>query len=99
MARTAEEHWSGASGAFEEFLGQLLHLMRTRDKMDSVYEQEQVLSAIDELKLEMLKLLMMEAGLSMHEKNLVQDSLPEGINSFEKLITNGLVDKILKSQK
>ena len=70
--------------------------MRTRDKMDSLFEQEQVLSAIDELKLEMLKLLMMEGSLSLHEKNLIQDSLPEGIKSFERLITNGLVEKILK---
>jgi len=64
--------------------------------MDSLFEQEQVLSAIDELKLEMLKLLMMEGSLSLHEKNLIQDSLPEGIKSFERLITNGLVEKILK---
>jgi hypothetical protein len=46
-----EENLNGNSGAFEEFLVQLLHLMRIRDKMDSVFEQEQLLSAIDELKL------------------------------------------------
>lgn len=46
-----EENLNGNSGAFEEFLVQLLHLMRIRDKMDSVFEQEQILSAIDELKL------------------------------------------------
>ena len=84
----AEDRLNGSpSGAFEEFLVQLLHVMRIREKMDSVFEQEQVLSAIDELKLEMLKLLMMEATLSIHEKNLVRESLPGDIKSFENLIT------------
>lgn len=96
IASQAEEHWTGTSGAFEEFMGQLLHLMRTRDKMDSLFEQEQVLSAIDEVKLEMLKLLMMEPGLSLHEKTLIQDALPKDIKSLDDLINKGLVQNILR---
>ena len=64
------------SAAFGEFLRQLLNLLKKRERMDLMYEQEQVLAAIDELKLEALKLLMLhESTPSLNEKNLVAASL------------------------
>ena len=65
LAEAGRANWEATSGAFEEFMEQLLFLLRTKERMDTVYEQEQVLAAIDELKLQMLKLLMMhQASLS-----------------------------------
>lgn len=47
----------------------------------------------------MLKLLMMhEAQLSHHEKQIVLDSIPEAHESFESMITNGLVKPITAAQ-
>ena len=60
--------------------------------MDSVYEQEQLVAGIDELKLQLLKtLIVAEASLSDLEKSLVLQSLPDGFESLENLIKDGLV--------
>ena len=80
------------SAGFEEFLMQLVNLLQKREKLDSVYEHEQVLANIDELKLQLLKLLSMHVQtLSVREKELVQGSLPGGFDSFDQLVTEGLV--------
>ena len=72
------------SAGFEEFLMQLVNLLQKREKLDSVYEHEQVLANIDELKLQLLKLLSMHVqSLSMREKEMVQRSLPDGFDSFD----------------
>ena len=76
LARRTEQDNMATSAAFGEFLRQLLNLLKKRERMDLMYEQEQVLAAIDELKLEALKLLMLhESTLSLNEKNLVATSL------------------------
>ena len=51
LANQAEKNYMSTSAAFEEFMSQLLHVVRKRDNMDAIYEPEQVLAAIDELKL------------------------------------------------
>lgn len=68
--------------------------------MDSMYEQEQLVAGIDELKLHMLKtLIIAEASLSDQEKTFVEQSLPEGFESLEKLIKDGLVEPLNNAQK
>ena len=49
----------------------------------------------------MLKLLMMyQAGMTMHEQNLISKALPSGFGeSFERFITEGLVKPINATQK
>mmetsp|Transcript_18532 Transcript_18532/g.24891 ORF Transcript_18532/g.24891 Transcript_18532/m.24891 type:complete len:85 (-) Transcript_18532:2302-2556(-) len=78
---------------------QLVTFMQKREKLDSVYEQEQVLASIDELKLQLLKLLSMHVqSLSIHEKNLVSMSLPAGFSTFDQLVTDGLVKPMSEVQ-
>lgn len=69
LTERAAKNYQGTSAAFEEFLLQLLTLMQKRERLDSVFEQEQVLAAIDELKLQMLKLVALHVStLSLHEQ-------------------------------
>lgn len=51
LAEVSRVNLESTSGAFQEFLEQLLFTIRTKERMDLFYEQEQVVSAIDELKL------------------------------------------------
>ena len=62
LTSLAVESHNATTASFEEFLLQLLAVMRKREKVDGIYEQEQLLGAIDELKLQMLRLLMMHEG-------------------------------------
>ena len=67
--------------------------------MDSIYEQEQVLAGIDEIKLQMLKLVMMyETSLDPLEKQIVRSSLPSKSMKFSKFIKENLVKPINETQ-
>lgn len=67
--------------------------------MDSIYEQEQVLAGIDEIKLQMLKLVMMyETSLDPLEKQIVRNSLPSKSMKFSKFIKENLVKPINETQ-
>jgi len=57
LTERAAANYRSTSASFEEFLLQLLTLMQRREKLDTVFEPEQVMAAIDELKLQMLKLV------------------------------------------
>jgi len=56
-----------------------------------------VLAAIDELKLETLKLLMIfETTLSEHEKFFITESLPQqAASSFEKFLTSDIIEPLI----
>ena len=57
------------------------------------------MSGIDELKLQLLKtLIVAEASLSDLEKSLVLQSLPDGFESLENLIKDGLVQPLNSAQ-
>lgn len=40
LASLASVNWASTTGAFEEFMQQLLFVVRTREKMDTIYEHE-----------------------------------------------------------
>lgn len=70
--------------------------------MDSLFEQEQVVAAIDELKLQMLKLVMMhDTNLSAIEKSLVKSCLSKDKqkNVFKRFIYDNLLKPISDTQK
>ena len=49
---------SGQSASLEEFLQQAIFLLQSKNKLDALYESEQLMSSYDELKLQLLKLSM-----------------------------------------
>ena len=67
--------------------------------MDSVFEQEQVIAGIDEIKLQMLKLVMIhDASLDPLEKQIVKTCLPDKHTSFSEFIKENLVEPINETQ-
>ena len=46
-----QQNYQKTTAKLEEFGTQLLHVLRKREQMDQVFEQEQVIAAIDEIKL------------------------------------------------
>lgn len=74
-------------------------MLKKSDKLQEVFENEQVLIAVDEIKLQLLKLLTLHGGsLSVLEKQLVQKSLPTMYGSIEELVTKGLVEPMITAQ-
>ena len=77
----------------------MLAVLKKSDKLQEVFENEQVLIAVDEIKLQLLKLLTLHGGsLSVLEKQLVQKSLPTMYGSIEELVTKGLVEPMITAQ-
>ena len=72
------------SSQLEEFMSQALILMQTRNKLDALYETEQLLSSYDELKFQILKLKMIhDSKLSDFDRQVVQRTLPDSAGSFD----------------
>ena len=77
----------------------MLAVLKKSDKLQEVFENAQVLIAVDEIKLQLLKLLTLHGGsLSVLEKQLVQKSLPTMYGSIEELVTKGLVEPMITAQ-
>ena len=87
LAKQIEQNYNKTTAKLEEFCTQLLHVLRKRESMDKVYEQEQVLASIDEIKLQMLKLVMVhDTSLDKLEKQIVKGCLPSNAKSFRHFI-------------
>lgn len=84
----------------EEFCTQLLHCLRKREQLNQVFEQEQVAAGIDELKLQLLKLVLMyQNALEPLEKTLVEGCVPDGQKSFNSFIAEDLVKQLNATKK
>ena len=63
---------SGMSTQLEEFIQQAVILMQSRNKLDALYETEQLVSSYDELKFQILKLKMIhDSKLSDFDRQVV----------------------------
>ena len=68
-------------------MAQLYYIFQCKNKLDALYEPEQLEYSYDELKFQLLKLsLVYDSSLSKLEKATVQKCLPVGIDSFEQMI-------------
>lgn len=62
-------------------------MMRTKDRLDVVYEPEQIAAAKDEIKYQLLKLqVQFHSDLTAEESKLVEKCMPEGHESFDQMV-------------
>lgn len=75
------------SGNFDQFISDLAEFFTLKQRLDYLHEPDQLLAANDELKLSLIKLLMLHDGtLSPFEQAQVQKAA--GKNSFKKIVTS-----------
>ena len=87
------------TGGFEEFLGQVLKLVKTKDRLNVVYEPDQIIAAEDEIKYEMLKTqINFHKTLTKTEKDLVESCFTSD-KSFDWMVEQVKNDLTNKSQK
>ena len=61
--------------------------MKNKERLDAVYEKEQINAAVDEIKYELLKLhIQFHQTLNRSEKAIIESCVPDDYKSFDDMI-------------
>ena len=73
----------------ENFLGHMLQFFNIKERVDGYHEPEQRITALNDLKYQLLKLSMVhDTQLESHHKLMLEANLPSDYSSFTDLIND-----------
>lgn len=73
----------------ETFMGQMLNFFNLKERVEHLHEPEQRITALDDLKLQLLKLdLVHESKLQQHHRAMLEQCLPAGYTSVHDLLVD-----------